>query len=1087
MNMRICKALLVSSMLGFGSVALADDTDIYIENNAPPGSEPLVMFSLDHRANLTATYGGCTRVGTTGSYCSVAQFFADAGLAADLPPATASFTFYDALRLTLKLVLSQVDGVKIGLMYNHNQENNCAGNKGLSPPTNQRCSNGGAILMGFQTLNNGTRNQFNQKLLALQTLKAGSSSADHAYQGKELFFEFFRYLKGKGVYNGHNGWSDYEQGGSVDKTTAGIANMRCGNSNSLLAKACFDTTIEDATNTNYISPLTGTNACTKIYTINFMFQVSQQEADSDAAITASAASGGMAGINLSGNNNSFDTVIEYLNDTDLSDNVTGVQNVTSYFIVDPTKINQTTRGYARAGGTGSPLPLSENPGELVDALTNIFKQILSVSTTFVAASVPVNVFNRATVIDNVYIALFQADAGARPSWNGNVKKLKLRETTLTDGSKDQVLFDANGSPAVATDGRIQFDALTFWTNPSALTDADPDEQISAGRDGRHVSRGGAGQKIPGFLGGTATLLNSAAGARQLYFNDGANMRALNADAATATSLRTALGAATDAEALDLIKFARGQDINNVDGDPDGNTTDARPWLMGDPLHSRPLPINYGTVGGYSASNPGIFIAVGSNDGFMHFFRNTSTSGTELGDEVWAFMPKEVMGIQKTLAKNDPVTNPKHPYGVDGSAAAFQDPATGKTYLYFGLRRGGRSMYALDVSTPTAAPILKWKISRGDAGFEELGLTFSSPQVGYVKDSSGTKVPAVFFSGGYDPDNDYETPNNGDTEGRALYIVNAITGDLIWRAQQGGSTGKQSNSLYTHAELVDSIASDLTIADTDGDDIIDRVLVGDVGGNVWRADINATIGESKLVLLAKLGYHGDGTGKANDRRFFHAVDLVQTSDADGNSFDAVLVGSGDREDPLDKSGVAENYFFMIKDPNVRTNTGTDLAHTISDLTDISDNTCLVRGTLEECGVVITNGWKLELQEGTGEKVLATATTFGNTVFFTTYLPPRSSEAATCGPSEGGGALYAISLEDGAAAFNFDRSDDASGDTTGEANSLGDRTDPLASGGIPAQVVFIPTGDSGLSYIRPDLTIETPPRSNRFRTFWQRVEN
>ena len=37
------------------------------------------------------------------------------------------------------------------------------------------------------------------------------------------------------------------------------------------------------------------------------------------------------------------------------------------------------------------------------ALRNIFQQILSVSTTFVAASVPVNVFNRAEIIDNVYI------------------------------------------------------------------------------------------------------------------------------------------------------------------------------------------------------------------------------------------------------------------------------------------------------------------------------------------------------------------------------------------------------------------------------------------------------------------------------------------------------------------------------------------------------------------------------------------------------------------------------------------------------------------------------------------------------------
>ena len=36
-----------------------------------------------------------------------------------------------------------------------------------------------------------------------------------------------------------------------------------------------------------------------------------------------------------------------------------------------------------------------------------------------------NVFNRAEITDNVYIALFQVDGQARPSWVGNVKKLKL--------------------------------------------------------------------------------------------------------------------------------------------------------------------------------------------------------------------------------------------------------------------------------------------------------------------------------------------------------------------------------------------------------------------------------------------------------------------------------------------------------------------------------------------------------------------------------------------------------------------------------------------------------------------------------------
>src|SRR5690606_4688227 len=149
---------------------------------------------------------------------------------------------------------------------------------------------------------------------------------------------------------------------------------------------------------------TGTSACgNQLYTINFLFQVSQQDADSDNAILASKAQGGMAGINLSGGlgqTGTFGRVIQYLNDIDLADgsfgtaaNMPGQQNVSSYFVVEATHVNNTTNGYARACGTASAVPFSDDPQILIDAITDIFNQILSVSTTFVSASLPIDVFN----------------------------------------------------------------------------------------------------------------------------------------------------------------------------------------------------------------------------------------------------------------------------------------------------------------------------------------------------------------------------------------------------------------------------------------------------------------------------------------------------------------------------------------------------------------------------------------------------------------------------------------------------------------------------------------------------------------------
>ena len=181
--------------------------------------------------------------------------------------------------------------------------------------------------------------------------------------------------------------------------------------------------------------------------------------------------------------------------------------------------------------------------QLVANLQEIFKQILSVSTTFVAASVPVNVFNRSEVTDNVFIALFQVDEKARPYWVGNVKKLKLNGANdSTDGA---VLVDANGTPAVAADGRIRFDAQTFWTVPGALPAPDLDAGEVAGRDGRVVSRGGAGQKTPGLMSGSPRESNGLGGRTMYYDRTSTSLAAFNVDMTTANALKSDFGRVDD--------------------------------------------------------------------------------------------------------------------------------------------------------------------------------------------------------------------------------------------------------------------------------------------------------------------------------------------------------------------------------------------------------------------------------------------------------------------------------------------------------------------------------------------------------------
>jgi type IV pilus assembly protein PilY1 len=1091
-------------LIGLSIAALADDTDIYMNPAVPSGAEPLVMLSLDYRSNLGST--ACN-----GNEC-------DTLIAEGYLAPTGPYTSFDVLRAALQKVLAPLQGVKIGFMMNHEHQNGCAG-----PQSIKTCSNGGYILSGFESMQlgdaNGAKSALNAKLAAVPVPQGNQA---HSYQGKELFFEFFRYLSGQEVYNGHNGWGDYATDTSQNLDTEGSPAGLRG----------WDAGIESGN--KYLSPLAGlAGSCgAKIFTVNFLFQVSNQEDDSDNDIKKVKNQGGLEGINLQGNNNSFDTVIAYLKDADLADgtygtipDLEGTQNVVSYFLVDPTYINTTTTGYAQAGGTATPLPLSENPDELVATLSNIFKSILSVSTTFVAPSVPVNVFNRAQTVNEVFMALFEADDDGYPLWSGNLKKLRIADNTVTGVTE---LQDIGGNQAIDIDGRIKRQSVTFWTDVASLPA--PEEDEVAGADGRSVKRGGAGQKIPGFISGGPKASNSVSGGRRLFTEDLSDatdgLRPLDADAAAADALwywitrdwttgpAATYGAASPADkgrALNILRFARGLE-------DDGTTM--RNWLKIDPLHSRPLPLNYGArATGYDQSNPDIRLLVGTNDGYMHMFRNTDSSGAQDGSESWAFMPSQVMPVLTRLHDNT-AGAPVHPVTVDGSPVAYVvdanldgaiKPADGDiTYVYFGLRRGGKSYYALDATDPDN-PKFTWTITKTGAGtdFAELGQTWSTPQFGRVRVYNGVTddvIPVLVFGGGYDGDDRGDdlgdlgkdaknratraggTPAVGtdDDEGNAVFIVNALDGSLVWKAVSGATEGYvAADKAYKHPELKDSVPARVAAADTDGDQFLDRIYFGDTGGVVWRIDLagpfdhDADAGTPDVIVndrpsawtlkpLLSVGRHVTGhTTLADDRRFFNHPDIVQSRDASG-PFDGVLIGSGDREDPHG-TGV-EHYFYMFKDRNVVSGQPPASALVDADLADLTDN-CLQD---DSCGTapILGHGWRIRLPHS-GEKNLAGALTLGGTVFFSTFAPTPPSGA--CSLSEGQGRLYAVSLQDATAVFNFDTVNDTYGVTY-------ERSDNLESGGIPVEVV--PLGD-GLVLVQGedagDNILHAGGRT-AFKTYW-----
>ena len=197
------------------------------------------------------------------------------------------------------------------------------------------------------------------------------------------------------------------------------------------------------------------------------------------------------------------------------------------------------------------------------------------------------------------------------------------------------------------------------------------------------------------------------------------------------------------------------------------------------------------------------------------------------------------------------------------------------------------MYALDVTDPVNPKFL-WKHTNTDAGFSELGDTWSDLTVAKLRLQTD---PVLIFGLGYDAIANDPSIQIPATMGRGVMMLNAADGTLLWQA--GPSYGMNF-----------AIPAGVTAYDSNSDGYIDRLYAVDTGANVWRINVDdANKANWTVTKLAALGGMG-----VNARKFLFAPDVV--SPAPGSSYDSVLVGSGDREHPFDTTVV--NRFYMIKD-------------------------------------------------------------------------------------------------------------------------------------------------------------------------------
>lgn len=648
--------------------------------------------------------------------------------------------------------------------------------------------------------------------------------------------------------------------------------------------------------------------------------------------------------------------------------------------------------------------------QLANTFQQIIQTIVSQDTTFVSPGATVNQFNRLTHRSEIYFSLFKPES--TPKWPGNLKRYKILGTP-------PVISDANDTAAIDPDsGFFKSSAKSVWSSTV---------------DGSTVELGGSAHEVPAPASRKMyTYLASASGATK---NLTSSVNALSESNSAITVAK--LGVADSSTRTKVLRWARG--VDELDSDGDTSTTDAR-TQMGDPLHSVPALVTYGGTD----DNPDITIFVATNEGFLH-----AIDGDD-GSEYFSFIPEDLLGNLE-LFYNDSALFSSIRYGLDGSPVVWvndvdQDAeisGSDHVYLYVGMRRGGRNYYALNVTDRTS-PRALWTIKGGTPGddFEHLGQTWSTPVKAKIQIGT-TDKEVLIFGGGYDDSDDTVTkrPDSSTTMGNAIYIVDAETGQRLWWASPNAST---SNGLKL-TDMTYPIPSDIAVADMNLDGYIDQMYVGDLGGQVWRFDINN--GESSLSDLVKGGVIAELSGDtdATYRKFFYkpSVSLLANNGALNLG---IAIGSGNRPVPAtDRTAV--NRFFMLYQNNVFNPPDT---YTTIDDTYLTDRT----GLFDDSSISY-DGWYIDLTR-TGEKVLANAITVDNKVFFTTFEPNAAPNACTA--VAGSGHIFVLNATNGNAALDLDDDGDIDGDDT---DSL------LGSGAIPpSPKLLFPEGSTPTILIGPE---------------------
>lgn len=640
------------------------------------------------------------------------------------------------------------------------------------------------------------------------------------------------------------------------------------------------------------------------------------------------------------------------------------------------------------------------PAELTQALNDVIDSILSGSQNFAELSIDVD-RDSLSHENRTYFSLFSPSS--KSSWQGNLKGYFINSSGL---------IDINGDPAtVIEEGKVKFAETTqsFWSSIA---------------DGNEVMQGGASESI--------TDLPDAPNTRNMYTNLGGNALSLG----LANRIEKDNTLITDA----------------VLGNPAAGVRDAAlDWLanapMGDPLHTKPVTVNYPTKK---------VVYTMTNQGFLHAFdaTNPTTPGgnpvdVSGGEELFAFMPAELLKNIPDLY--EPVSGAPHIYGLDGSITRLHDDGNNNgvvdgletVTLIVGMRRGGKSYYAIDVTDPLN-PSLKWDRSKYSPDFGKLEQSWSRASLVTVNDDDASRK-VLFFGGGFDANTVDGTTTPTAAGGNAIFAV-STDGTYLWSLDEN-----------THPDLKYSVPSDLTVIDSDADGWADRIYFGDLGGQIWRVDFD-DITEKNNVTLTKLADLKDPNVLPSDHQPVFYAPSVSLVKEQGERFFAISFGTGDRTQPLLETA-PKNAFYMLKDTNTEVGPPPSDFQTITfnDIYDASNNDVgSVNTTVAEAAkdaMSQASGWLVFLNQG--EKALSKVVTFEGKFLATTFEPaPDTSTNLNACEVNTLSSLYIMNVADARPIEIL-----ADGSESYTSLTAANRKKPLQSAGIPStpKIVFLADSD------------------------------